>query len=93
MCFHETLKARLNLLVFTSPEALRAAMAEFIEFYNCHRYHEGIGNVTPADVYYGRREEILKRRKDEKQATLGRRFRYNPGQAPNQTRGELRTEL
>ena len=68
-------------------------MAELIEFYNYHRYHEGIGNVTPADVYYGRREEILKRRKDEKQATLGRRFRYNLGQAPNQTRGELRTEL
>lgn len=30
--FHETLKARLNLLVFTSPEALRVAMGEFIEF-------------------------------------------------------------
>ena len=40
----------LNLLVFTSPEALLAAMAEFIEFYIYHRYHEGIGNVTPADV-------------------------------------------
>jgi RNA-directed DNA polymerase len=64
--FHETLKARLNLLVFTSPEALRATMAEFIEFYNHRRYHEGIGNVTPADVYYGRREEVLKRRKEQK---------------------------
>ena len=30
--FRETLKARLNLLVFTSQEALRAARAEFIEF-------------------------------------------------------------
>jgi putative transposase len=91
--FHETLKARLNLLVFTSPEALRAAMAEFIEFYNHRRYHEGIGNVTPADVYFGRREEILKRRKEQKQVTLDARFRYNLGQAPNQTRGELGTEL
>jgi putative transposase len=91
--FHETLKARLNLLVFTSPEALRAAMAEFIEFYNYYRYHEGIGNVTPADVYYGRREEILQRRKEQKQATLDRRFQYNLGQAPNQTRGELGSEL
>jgi putative transposase len=49
--FHETLKPRLNLLVFTSPEALRGARAEFIEFYNPRRYHEGIGNVTPVDVY------------------------------------------
>jgi RNA-directed DNA polymerase len=91
--FHETLKARLNLLVFTSPEALRVARAEFIEFYNHRRYHEGIGKVTPADVYYGRREGILKRRKEQKQATLDRRFPYNLGQAPNPTRGELRTEL
>ena len=53
--FHETLPARLNLLVFTSPEALRAAMAALIEFYNYRRYHEGTGNVTPADVYFGRR--------------------------------------
>jgi len=70
--FHETVKARLNLLVFTSPEALRAAVADFIEFYNYRRYHKGIGNVTPADVYFGRREGILKRRKTQKQAsTLG----------------------
>jgi RNA-directed DNA polymerase len=91
--FHETLKARLNLLVFTSPEALGAAMGEFIEFYNHRRYHEGIGNVTPADVYFGRREEILKRRKEQKQDTLDRRFQYNLGQAANHTRGELGTEL
>lgn len=31
--FHETVKARLNLPMFSSPEALRAAMAEFIEYY------------------------------------------------------------
>jgi putative transposase len=91
--FHETLKARLNLLVFTSPEAPRAAMAEFIESYSHRRYHEGIGDVTAGDVYYGRREEILKRRKEQKQATLDRRFQYNLGQAPNQTRGELGSEL
>jgi RNA-directed DNA polymerase len=91
--FHETLKARLNLLVFTSPEALRAALAEFIEFYKYRRYHEGIGNVTPADVYHGRQEEILKRRKEQKQETLERRFQYNLSQAPNPTWGEPRTQL
>ncbi len=44
---HETLRARLNLLVFTSPETLGAATAEFIEFYNHRRYHEGIGTAMP----------------------------------------------
>jgi transposase InsO family protein len=87
--FHETLKARLNLLVFPSPAALRAAMAEFIEFYNHRRYHEGIGNVAPADVYYGRREEILKRRKEQEQATIYALFQCNRGQALDQLRGEL----
>jgi len=86
--FHETLKARLNLLVYTSPEQLRAAMAEFIEFYNRRRYHEGIGNVTPADVYYGRREQILRRREEQKQQTLYERFQYNLGQKLNRVTGE-----
>jgi RNA-directed DNA polymerase len=90
--FHETLKARLNLLVYTSPEELRRALAEFIEFYNQRRYHEGIGNVTPADVYYGRREEILRRREVQKQRTLQERFRYNLGQRSDRATGESEAE-
>jgi hypothetical protein len=57
------------------------------------RNHEGIGNVTLAEEYFGRREEILKRRKQQKQETLERRFHYNLGSAPNQTGGERGTEL
>ena len=49
--FHETLKARVNLLPCTSdPAELGRAIEELIEFYNHRRYHEGIGNVAPADV-------------------------------------------
>ncbi len=87
--FHQTLKARVNLLVYTSPESLRAAMADFIEFYNHRRYHEGIGNVTPADVYFGRREDILRRREGQKQLTVLRRIEYNLGRRQTQSTGEL----
>jgi hypothetical protein len=50
------------------------AIAEFIEYYNQTRYHEGIDNVAPADVYYGRREEILRRREEQKQLTIEARL-------------------
>ena len=86
--FHETLKVRLNLLVCTSPEQLRVTMAEFIEFYNHRRYHEGIGNVTPVDAYYGRREGILNRRAEQKQQTLDERFQCNLGQRHTRANGE-----
>jgi transposase InsO family protein len=76
----------MNLLVWSSPEELRAAIAEFIEFYDQRRYHEGIGNVAPADVYYGRREEILKRREEQKRQTLYERFEYNCAQRSQATR-------
>ena len=65
---------RPNQSVFTGPKSLRTAMAEFIEFSNYRRYHEGIGKVTPADFYFGRRQEILKQRRDQKQITLYSRF-------------------
>ena len=84
--FHETLKARVNLLVYSSPEELRRAIGEFIEFYNHRRYHEGIGNVAPADVYYGRRDGILKPRKEQKHVTLKEWFRYNRSRLNQQPR-------
>jgi hypothetical protein len=53
----------LNLPVYTSPGRLHAATADFIDFYNHRRYHEGLDNVTLADVYYGGLEAILARRR------------------------------
>ncbi len=87
--FHETLKSRVNLLVYSSPEELRRSIAEFIEFYNHRRHHEEIGNVAPADVYYGRRDGILKRREEQKRVTLEKRFRYNRSRSKETTTGAL----
>jgi putative transposase len=91
--FHETLKSRVNLLVYTSPDEPRRAIGEFIEFYNHRRYHEGIGNVAPADLYYQRRQTILERRAEQKRSTIGDRLRYNRSRWLNNNPGDLRSDL
>ncbi len=68
-------------------------MQEFIEYYNHRRYHEAIGNVTPAGVYYGRREEILRSREEQKQRTIEQRLRYNLGRWNQELKGELNSKV
>jgi putative transposase len=77
--YHESLKKQVNQLTYELPGELEKAIADFVEYYNHCRYHAALGNVTPADVLYGRREEILKRRKEVQLATIGRRRNYNQG--------------
>ena len=55
------------------PEELKDAIAEFVDYYNNNRYHESLNNVTPADVYYGREEEVLKERERIKNASMRKR--------------------
>ena len=48
-----------------------------MEYYNHRRYHESLSNVTPADVYFGRRHAILSERERIKRETLERRKEQN----------------
>jgi len=54
-------------------------MQAFIAYYHHRRYHQAIGNVTPADVSYRRRQQILRRRAAQKPRTIQQRLRYNLG--------------
>ena len=74
---HRTLKEDVTLIVYTSPDLLREAIARFVAYYNAERYHEALHNVTPDDVWCGRREEILARRRRLQIRTLvARREHY-----------------
>jgi len=75
--YHQTLKGEINQLPREMPSELREAIENFVEYYNCRRCHEALGNVTPADVYYGRKEYIMARRKEAKRSILQARREYN----------------
>jgi putative transposase len=74
--FNRRIKERLCLLVYCSPGELKKAVDQAIVTYNCTP-HESLDNVSPNEVYAGRREVILQRRKEKKRLTLERRKQYN----------------
>jgi transposase InsO family protein len=75
--YHRSMKNVINLQKYFFPWELEREIAPFVQYYNNKRYHESLGNVTPADVYFGRHREIFTRREQIKRRTLKLRKRYN----------------
>jgi len=68
--WHQTMKNRVLLENYYLPGDLERQIRAFVEYYNNQRYHESLGNVTPADVYFGRDKAIISEREKIKKLTI-----------------------
>lgn len=75
--YHRSMKSIVKLNTFFFPWELEQAIADFVAYYNTVRYHESLDNLTPADMYFGRHEEVLTRRDIVKQRTFQQRRSHN----------------
>lgn len=68
--YHQFMKNVLLLEHYYSPDKLSSRLTEWLHYYNHQRYHESLDNVTPADAYWGRQEQILADRQKIKQLSM-----------------------
>ena len=73
--WHRSMKNQVLPENYYLPGDLKARIAEFVGYYNTERYHESLNNLTPEDVYTGRDQTILNRRRRIKQETIEQRRR------------------
>jgi putative transposase len=84
--WHRSLKNQILLENYYLPGDLEQRIGEFVDYYNHERYHESLNNLTPADVYYGRGQQVLERREQIKLNTLAmRRKMHYDNQMKSQT--------
>ena len=75
--YHRSMKNVVKLEHYYYPWELEKAIQEWVHHYNHERYHESLDNVTPADVFEGRRNEILDQRALVKARTMTQRKIHN----------------
>ena len=75
--YHRSMKNIVKLQNYYFPWELEKEISRFVDYYNNHRYHESLNNVTPADVYFSRHREILTKRDQIKRKTLALRRKQN----------------
>jgi putative transposase len=71
--WHQTLKNRILLENYFLPGDLERQIDAFVDHYNHRRYHESLENLTPANVYFGQGQTILKQRERIKHETINQR--------------------
>ena len=75
------MKNRVLLENYYLPGDLESQIEAFVNAYNHARYHESLGNLTPADVFFGRDQGILENRRRIKEATFHARRMAHQNQA------------
>jgi putative transposase len=75
--YHRSMKNIVNLQNYFLPGELEKEIARFVHYYNHERYHESLNNLTPANVYFGRAQEVLTKRDRIKRRTLQHRRLHN----------------
>ena len=75
--YHRSMKNVVKLEQYYFPWELEKAIGGWVHHYNHERYHESLDNVTPADVFEGRRNEILDQRALVKARTMTKRKIHN----------------
>ena len=71
--YYWSMKNIVKLQNYYFPWELEQELSRFVDYYNNHRYHEPLNNVTPADIYFGRHREILTKRDQVKKILAMRR--------------------
>jgi putative transposase len=71
--WHRSMKNQVLLEHHYLPAGLERHIGKFVEYYNHKRYHESLNNLTPADVFDGRGQQILNTREKIKLGTLALR--------------------
>ena len=74
---NRTAKEKLLLIVQASLEVFDGALEVLLHWYRYEDYHEGLSNLHPADVYYGRADSFLEQRKRLKEQTKKARKQAN----------------
>jgi transposase InsO family protein len=75
--WHRSMKNVVKLQNYYSPSQLAEAIEDFVEYYNNHRYHESLDNMTPVSIYYGKEKEVQSERDKIKRETMALRRQQN----------------